>query len=76
MRGLARFYRFERQANEEALRLFKSAIKLDPDFASAFGRAACCYSFAHGFGWMSITQNEVAEVKELTRRAVEFGTTL
>ena len=48
MRGLARFYRFERQANEEALRLFKSAIKLDPDFASAFGRAACCYSFAHG----------------------------
>ena len=68
-----RFYRFERQANEEALRLFKSAIKLDPDFASAFGRAACCYSFAHGFGWMCITQNEVAEVKELTRRAVEFG---
>jgi len=73
MRGLARFYRFARQENEEALRLFRSAIKLDPDFASAYGRAACCYAFARGFGWMSITENEVAEVKELTRRAVEFG---
>jgi adenylate cyclase len=73
MRGLARFYRFARQANEEALRLFKSAIKLDPEFASAYGRAACCYAFAQGFGWISVTQTEVAEVKELTRRAVEFG---
>ena len=73
MRGLARFYRFAREANEGALRLFKSAIKLDPDFASAYGRAACCYAFAQGFGWTSVTQNEVAEVKELTRRAVEFG---
>ena len=73
MRGLARFYRFARSENEEALRLFKGAIRLDPDFASAYGRAACCYAFAHGFGWISITPNEVAEVKELTRRAVEFG---
>jgi adenylate cyclase len=73
MRGLARFYRFARQENEEALRLFKSAIKLDPDFASAFGRAACCYAFAQGFGWISVTPNEVAEVKTLTRHAVEFG---
>jgi adenylate cyclase len=73
MRGLARFYRFARQANEQALRLFESAIKLDPEFASAYGRAACCYAFAQGFGWISVTQNEVAEVKELTRHAVEFG---
>ena len=44
LRGLAKFYQFAgRQANEEALRLFNSAIELDPDFASAYGRAAFCY---------------------------------
>src|SRR5215469_14020817 len=37
MRGLARFYRFSRQANDEALRLFEAAIQLDPEFASAYG---------------------------------------
>ena len=32
LRGLASFYQFaSRQANEEALRLFNSAIELDPD---------------------------------------------
>ena len=40
LRGLARFYQYaSRQANDEALRLFNSAIELDPDFASAYGRA-------------------------------------
>ena len=33
LRGLARFYQFSRQANEDALRLFNSAIEFDPDFA-------------------------------------------
>ena len=34
LRGLAKLYQFgNRQANEEALRLFNSAIELDPDFA-------------------------------------------
>src|SRR5438132_1450824 len=47
LRGLARFYQYaNRQANAEALRLFNSAIELDPDFASAYGRAALSYAFA------------------------------
>jgi TolB-like protein len=41
LRGSDRFYQFtDRQANDEALRLFNSAIELDPDFASAYARAA------------------------------------
>ena len=43
LRGLARLYQFaSRQANDEVLRLFNSAIELDPDFALAYGRAASC----------------------------------
>ena len=74
LRGLARFYQFaSRQANDEALRLFNSAIELDPDFASAYGRAAFCYVCAKTNGWISDTANEIAEVTRLAQRAVELG---
>jgi TolB-like protein len=74
LRGLAGFYQFAgRQANDDALRLFNSAIELDPDFASAYGRAALCYAFAKTNGWISVTANEIAEVKRLAQRAVELG---
>jgi tetratricopeptide (TPR) repeat protein len=74
LRGLAAFYQFgNRQANEEALRLFNSAIALDPDFASAYGRATSCYVHAKASGWISDTANEIAEVTRLAQRAVELG---
>ena len=74
LRGLASYYQFgNRQTNEEALRLFNRAIELDPDFASAYGRAAACYAFAKSEGWISVTENEIAEVKRLAQRAVELG---
>ena len=74
LRGLASYYHHgSRQANVEALRLFYSAIELDPDFASAYGRAASCYARAKVNGWISDTANEIAEVKRLAQRAVELG---
>jgi TolB-like protein/class 3 adenylate cyclase len=74
LRGMARLYQFaNRQANDEALRLFNSAIELDPDFASAYGRAASYYVRAKVNGWISITSNETAEVTRLAQRAVELG---
>jgi TolB-like protein len=74
LRGSDRLYQFAgRQANEEALRLFNSAIDLDPDFASAYGRAASCYAWAKTNGWISVTANDIAEVTRLAQRAVEVG---
>ena len=74
LRGLAKLYQIaNQQANSEALRLFNSAIELDPDFASAYGSAACCYAYAIGNGWVSPAPNEIAEVTRLTKRAVELG---
>jgi TolB-like protein len=74
LRGLARFYQFgSRQANDEALRLFNSAIEIDPDFASAYGRAALRYVFAKNNGWFSDAANEIAEATRLAQRAVELG---
>jgi TolB-like protein/class 3 adenylate cyclase len=74
LRGLAAYYQFgDRQANDEALRLFNSAIELDPDFASAYARAASCYVMAKINGWFSGTPNEIAETTRLAQRAVELG---
>jgi tetratricopeptide (TPR) repeat protein len=74
LRGLARLYQYgSRQTNDEALRLFNSAIELDADFAAAYGRAASCYVFAKTEGLISVTPNEIAEVTRLAQRAVELG---
>ena len=55
------------------MRLFNSAIELDPDFASAYARAALCYVWAKASGWISGTPDEIAEVTRLAQRAVELG---
>ena len=74
LRGLARLFPLSnRQANDEALRLFKNAIELDPNFASAYGRAAWCHAHAKTNGWFSDTPNEIAEATRLAQRAVELG---
>jgi TolB-like protein/class 3 adenylate cyclase/tetratricopeptide (TPR) repeat protein len=74
VRGLARLYQFaSRQANAEALSMFNSAIELDPDFASAYSRAATCYARAKVDGWITVRANEIVEVKRLAQRAVELG---
>ena len=53
--------------------MFNSAIELDPDFASAYARAASCYVIAKINGWFSGTPTEIAEVTRLAQRAVELG---
>ena len=74
LRGLSRFYQVaSRQANKEALRLFNSAIELDPDFASAYALAALCCVWAKINGWFSNSANDIAEVTRLARQAVELG---
>lgn len=74
LRGMASAYRLgDRQANEEALRLFRRAVELDPGFAPAYSLAAVCYTWAKTNGWISVTPNEIAEVKKLAQRAVELG---
>ena len=74
LRGSARQFQFaSREANNEALGLFSSAIELDPDFAAAYARAAACYISAKSNSWTIITPNEIATVTKLAQRAVQLG---
>ena len=73
LRGMANLHLGTREAIDEALPLFEQAIKLDPDFASAYAMAAWCYVWRKVNGWMTDRPREIAEGARLARRAVELG---
>ena len=73
LRGLASFYKWTREANEEALHLYYKAIELDAEFSAAYVSAAGCISMRKGFGWAADREKEIAEARRLARRAVQLG---
>jgi TolB-like protein/Tfp pilus assembly protein PilF len=73
LRGMADLHRGGRQDIDRALALFRKAIDLDPDFASAYAMAAWCHFWRKVNGWMSDRMHEVREGMQLARRAVELG---
>ena len=73
LRGLASLYQDTKEANDEALRLFRKAIELDSNFAAAFGMSALCYVSRWWKRWMLETPKEVSEVERLVNRAAELG---
>jgi TolB-like protein/Tfp pilus assembly protein PilF len=73
LRGMAGVHTWKREAHEEALSYFHKAIELDPNFASAYGMAARCYSWRKVCRWMTDATKETAEAVRLARRAAELG---
>lgn len=73
LRGTAKLHNGTRQAVEEAMSLFYTAIELDPEFASAYGMAAWCHFWRKLNGWMVDRPREIAEGARLARMAVELG---
>jgi TolB-like protein/class 3 adenylate cyclase/Tfp pilus assembly protein PilF len=74
LRGMAGIHRWNREANNQALQMFYRAIELDPNFASAYGMAARCYSQRKSSGWVTDwRQEEIAETARLARQAAELG---
>jgi adenylate cyclase len=74
LHGLANLHQLtNREAIDEALRLFQGAIELDPVFAPAHGSAAWCYSQRKTQGWVTDRMREIAEAARLARRAVELS---
>jgi adenylate cyclase len=73
LRGMAAIHRWKREPTEEALAMFYRAIELDPNFATAYGMAARCYSVRKASGWMTDRARETAEAERVARRAAELG---
>jgi adenylate cyclase len=73
LRGMANVHQWTREGISEGLRLFYEAIKLDPEYGSAYGMAAWCYLRRRSDGWMTDRVQETAEAARLARRAAQFG---
>jgi TolB-like protein len=73
MRGMAGVYQWTREATTAALSDFGRAIELDPNFASAYGLAAYCYTQRKIGGWFTDREKEVGETARLARKAVLLG---
>ncbi len=73
VRGMASYYQWTKESNNEALSFFYRAIELDPDFASAYGFAANCYVQRKNNKWMTDQAKEVTETARLAHRAVGLG---
>jgi TolB-like protein/DNA-binding SARP family transcriptional activator/Flp pilus assembly protein TadD len=73
LRGMSCVHRWTREANAEALQHFAQAIRLDPEFAAAYGMAARCYSQGKVSRWLTDPARDTAEAERLSRRAAELG---
>jgi TolB-like protein/Flp pilus assembly protein TadD len=73
LRGMAKLNLGTREAVDEALTVFAEAMRLDPEFASAYAMAAWCHFWRKVNGWMIDRPAEIAEGARLARRAAELG---
>jgi TolB-like protein/class 3 adenylate cyclase len=73
MRGVSSLYLWTKAGAEEALRLAYEAVKIDPDYSSAYGLAATCYGVMKSAGWENDPVKAAAEVEVLAQRGAEAG---
>lgn len=73
LRGMAGVHQVTREANQEALTYFRRAIELDPNFASAYGMIARCYSQRKVYGWLRERGEGIVETGQFARRAAQLG---
>jgi TolB-like protein/lipopolysaccharide biosynthesis regulator YciM len=73
LRGMACVHLWTKQASDEALQHFYRAIEIDPEYASAYGLAARCYSARKVSGWVTDPEHEAAEAARLARHVARIG---
>jgi adenylate cyclase len=72
LRALPHYYAFTRAGNDEALKLFRRAINLDPGFAVAKAFAAYCIQQRDNQGY-AVSKTEIDEGVQLAREALDEG---
>ena len=74
LRGMACVHRWTREASDEALQHFRRAIELDPEYASAWGMVARCYSQRKVSGWVKDREQEIADAIRIAHHIKQIGT--
>ena len=72
MRSKFSIYQWTREGSDEALRMTRLAISLDPAFAVAYASGANIFGQKKGFGWIEDATKERTESRRLAERAVQL----
>jgi TolB-like protein len=72
MRSKFGIYQWTREGSDEALRLTRIAVSLDPEFAVAYASGANIYGQKKGFGWIEDAVKERTESRQLAERAMQL----
>lgn len=73
LRAEAAFDHWTREASDDAIRMLKKAIELDPNCATAMARIAGTYVTRWQQGWMRDAKTEVADALAYARSSLEGG---
>ena len=73
MRGFALVYPATKVGIAEALRLFRRAIELDPNYPAPYGAAILTYGIRRAHGWAEDPEKDKEEVMRLLQSAVRAG---
>jgi adenylate cyclase len=73
LRSSATWRTADRDSNDAALRLAMKAIELDPEYSSAYARAASFYTSRKQSGWMVDVEAETSEARRLALLGVRYG---
>lgn len=72
LRSKFSIYQWTREGSDEALRLTRLAISIDPAFAVACASGANIFGQKKGFGWIDDSAKERAESRQLAERALQL----
>ncbi len=73
LRGVASLNEWTIAGGNEALSHFYRAIELDPNYATAYGRAAGCFTLRKSLESAPMEKKDLAEAERLARLATELG---
>jgi adenylate cyclase len=73
LRGTDSLYQQTPESIDQAMRLLKRAIELDPQYGAAYGTAAYCYAMQKSSGWSIGREQDIEEASRLARKAASLG---
>jgi TolB-like protein/tetratricopeptide (TPR) repeat protein len=71
LQGVSCLSKVSKEANEQALKFFRKAIELDPEYASSFAQAAYCYAQRKFNGWSTDRKSNAVQAGLFARKALE-----
>ncbi|MDE0945013.1 MAG: tetratricopeptide repeat protein, partial [Alphaproteobacteria bacterium] len=75
LRALAGFHKTTRDDAEEAITLLEQAIKVEPDFASAYALLGLCHSASAMHGWVQPASQGFREARRCAEEALHLAPT-